>query len=376
MEPEPGPHVVLAGGATGGHLYPGLALAQALRDNCPQVKLTFLGGRCGLDAQLVPEAGYRLVRLAAGRGSPVSLRKPLNAPRFALACAQCMRLFARERPHAVVGLGGFAAGAPGLVAAWRGMPLILLEQNAIPGRVTRFLSRWAAEIHLEFPQARGLLSGAKGEIVDAGSPVRRAIADLADRAYAPASRDELLVIGGSQGAHRLNLLVAEAAPTLVRAGVCVRHITGDTDHARVAEAYAPLGEAAQALAYTHEMAQAYARARVVVSRAGGSTAAELWCAGLPAILVPFPEARDDHQTANARAQVQTGGAVLAVEKELCADRLTAAVLDLWHDTERLQRMSSAMRGLGRPDAADRIARRVLTLAGCEVGIHEQCSQVR
>ncbi|MFW5857913.1 MAG: UDP-N-acetylglucosamine--N-acetylmuramyl-(pentapeptide) pyrophosphoryl-undecaprenol N-acetylglucosamine transferase, partial [Planctomycetota bacterium] len=203
--PESLPHVLFAGGGTGGHLYPGLALAKALQARAGRIWITFVGTAHGLDAELAPAAGFPLYTVPAGRGSPLSLRRPWNAVRFVQSVTACRRIFRMRPPDVVVGLGGFAAAPAGLAARWAGVPLVLLEQNVLPGRVTRLLSRWAAEIHLQFDEARTRLPRARGAVLHSGSPLRAELAALADGP--PVDGDRLLVMGGSQGARRLNELV-------------------------------------------------------------------------------------------------------------------------------------------------------------------------
>jgi UDP-N-acetylglucosamine--N-acetylmuramyl-(pentapeptide) pyrophosphoryl-undecaprenol N-acetylglucosamine transferase len=363
METSGAPHILLAGGGTGGHLYPGLALAAELRDVEPEVRVTFAGTGEGLDDRLVPAAGWPLLTLAAGRGSPFSWRRPLNLLRFGRALLQCLLAFRRDPPDVVVSLGGFAAAPAGLVAQLYGIPLVALEQNVIPGRVTRLLARWAAEVHLQFGAAREHLQAA-GEVLTTGSPLRPALKMLA--AHNPLEGECLLVVGGSQGARRLNELVSAAAPQLVSFGVPLIHITGERDLALVQSAYEGIDpDSATVLPYAEEMAPLYFQTRVALARAGAGTAAELCAGGIPAILVPYPAARDDHQTANARVLAEAGAAVLVPEAELTPESLTALLAELWYDTERLQRMSRAMSSFARPEAGLVIAERVMALAAEE-----------
>ncbi|MFH0910294.1 MAG: undecaprenyldiphospho-muramoylpentapeptide beta-N-acetylglucosaminyltransferase, partial [Planctomycetota bacterium] len=357
--------IVLAGGGTGGHLYPGLALAEALKAVDSRVSIIFMGTSQGLEARLVPQAGYPLVELAAGRGSPISFRHPWNAARFGAALAQCARRFFNDPPAAVVSLGGYAAAAPGILARWRRIPLVLLEQNAIPGRVTRLLSRWAGEVHLQFDEARTYLSAPRERVFHTGTPVREKIAAL--YRYESGPKRHLLILGGSQGAERLNFLASACAPAWMEAGIPVAHITGERDYAKISSRYRSqygniLKDRLWLAAYADDMAPLYGSARLALMRAGASTAAEAALAGLPAILVPFPKARDDHQAANAGILEAAGAAKVIPEEKLTEELLHRVVLTLWRDAGRLDAMSASARRLARPDAAQEIAERVLALA--------------
>jgi UDP-N-acetylglucosamine--N-acetylmuramyl-(pentapeptide) pyrophosphoryl-undecaprenol N-acetylglucosamine transferase len=354
------PRVILAGGGTGGHLYPGLALAAALQSARPDAGISFVGTREGLDRELVPRTGYGLFPLSAGRGSPLSLRRPLNAFRFLASLGECWGHFAAEKPDVAIGLGGFAAAPAGLVARWRRIPLVLLEQNVLPGRVTRLLTPRARLVCLQFDRAREHLPRTRAEVAETGSPVRPEIAALTG--LAPASGARLLVIGGSQGAQCLNQIVCEALPSLIKAGVPVTHLAGTRNFEHVRGAYAGVDPAeAAVLPYCDRMAELYRDTRLAVARAGATTLAELAAAGIPAILVPYPAARDDHQTANARLHREAGAAEVEPEGALTPERLTEAVSRLWYDAQRLETMGSRMRAFARPDAADAIAGRVLQM---------------
>lgn len=361
MDTSGGLRIALAGGGTGGHLYPGVALAAALQVASPKLGLHFIGSSSGLERELLPRLGHAVRVLPLGRGSPLSLRRPVNALRFVRSLLVSRSWLRELAPHVVVALGGYAAAPLGMAAGQRRVPLILLEQNAVPGRVTRLLSRWACQIHLQFAEAEAHLRRTRASVRVSGSPVRDGILALAKEG-ARGGR-ELLVIGGSQGAERLNALFVEAGPSLARAGVRLIHLTGPREHVEVARAYAAAGTEHEALAYVDDMAALYRRARLVVARAGASTAAELGVLGLPALLVPFPAARDDHQAANAQSLARVGAAVVAPEAELTGQTLLARVLGLWQNDDALQRMGAAMKTTGRPAAAAVIAAAVLEAAG-------------
>jgi len=359
--PAGAPRLLLAGGGTGGHLMPGLALAAALRRLRPESEIVFLGTREGLDATLVPKAGWRLETVATGRGSPLSLRRPANLPRFLLALWQSWRLLGNLRPAALVALGGFAAAAPGIAAALRGVPLVVLEQNAIPGRVTRLLAPRATQVHLQFAEAAARLRLRPGAARTSGSPLRPEMEALARET--PCAGDALLVMGGSQGAEALNRIVAEAVRLPGLAGRRVLHVAGAEKAAAMRAAHADLGSRVETLGFCDDMAGLYRRSRLAIARSGATSLAELAAAGLPALLVPLPTAKDDHQRANARSIAAGGGAVVLDEPGLTGTALAREAGALLDDEPRRAAMGLALRATCRAGAAEAIAREVLAAGG-------------
>ncbi len=347
-----GPVLIMAGG-TGGHIFPGLALARALRAR--SVPVLWLGSQQGLEQTLVPEAGFELRSIAVqglrGRGAVSLLLAPL---RLARALWQAIGVLRAARPRAVVSFGGFAAGPGGLAAWLLRRPLLVHEQNRIPGLTNRTLARLARRVLCGFPGALP-----KGEAV--GNPVRAEIAALAPPAQRFAGRSgppRLLVLGGSQGARALNAAVPEA---LARCGVAfeVRHQCGRRLQEAAQAAYAAAGLPVQVEPFIADMAQAYAWADLVLARAGALTLAELAAAGLPAILVPYPHAVDDHQSANARSFVEAGAARMLPESPTLAAELALQLGELGRDAAQRQAMAEAARALARPEAAERLAEIVL-----------------
>lgn len=352
---ESAPVLILAGG-TGGHIFPGIAVAQALRAR--GVAVLWLGSDGGLETQLVPKAGIELrtlsVRGIRGKGWGARLAAPF---RIAGGVFAAWRMLGTARPRSALAFGGFAAG-PGGVAAWlRRVPLLVHEQNRVPGVTNRILSHFAKSRLCGFA---GALAG--GEWV--GNPVRSSIAALPAPRQRLAAREghlRLLVLGGSQGAVAINGVlpqVLQQMPPDLRP--LVRHQSGARHLERTRELYAAARIDAQVDAFIDDMTQAYAWADLVVCRAGALTLAELCAAGLPAILVPFPAAVDDHQTRNASALVEAGAARLVAEGEAFAGRLGAALVALCAGDdatarERLATMADAARTLAKPDAAARIA---------------------
>jgi UDP-N-acetylglucosamine--N-acetylmuramyl-(pentapeptide) pyrophosphoryl-undecaprenol N-acetylglucosamine transferase len=344
----------IAGGGTGGHVTPALALAEAVADrgDAPFV----MGGEIGLEGRLVPEAGFELVALPSGqmmgRGAAAQIRALFATARGVVAA---WRELGARRARVLVSVGGYAS-VPGVVAAaLRRIPIALVEPNAMPGRANRLAARLARGVFVQFDAAAAVL-GRRGPVTITGAPLRRAL--VASFRAAPPRRPpgkplRLLVFGGSQGARQINEAMIEAAPRLV--GTCeVFHQTGEADRERVAAAYTAAGVPARVVAFERDMPARYAESDLALCRSGALTVAELAMAGLPALLVPYPFAADDHQTANARAAAEAGAAILLPSRPLAAGDVLRALSDLVAHPERLLAMGRAAARLARPDAAQRI----------------------
>ncbi|HET8701166.1 MAG TPA: undecaprenyldiphospho-muramoylpentapeptide beta-N-acetylglucosaminyltransferase [Nitrococcus sp.] len=352
---------MLAGG-TGGHVFPALAVAEELRRR--QVGVVWVGTRRGLEARIVPAAGIAVewleVRGLRGKG----LRGWLGAPGMLLrALWQALWLVGRYRPRAVLGMGGYASG-PGALAAWLlRRPLLIHEQNITAGFTNRLLRRLARIVMTGFPE--GFAAGGTPSIWT-GNPVRAEITRVPApqlRYATPHEAPRLLVLGGSQGAEALNTIVPAALAELVpEQRPAVRHQTGERTLARTREAYRSHAIAAEVSAFIETMADAYSWADLVICRAGALTIAELAVAGVASVLVPFPYAVDDHQTANARYLSRAGAAVLIPERELTAQRLARVLASLLGDRDQLRIMAQRARQQGRPQASARVAELCLGIA--------------
>jgi UDP-N-acetylglucosamine--N-acetylmuramyl-(pentapeptide) pyrophosphoryl-undecaprenol N-acetylglucosamine transferase len=341
-------------GGTGGHVFPGLAVADVLRERGWRV--VWMGTRAGMEARLVAARGYELaaIRAAAMRGKGVlaALLLPFN---LLVGFWQSARAIFRLRPDVVLGMGGYVAFPGGMMASLLARPLAVHEQNAIAGLTNRILAGIADKTMSAFPQA---LKGAEWT----GNPVRVEIAALAEPAERYARRSgplQLLVVGGSGGAQALNECVPKAI-ALLEPRPSVTHQSGEKNYAALRAAYAAAGVQGELAPFIDDMARHYAEADLVICRAGAMTVAELSAGGVASVLVPYPYAVDDHQSANARFLADQGAAILLPQRELTPERLAALLRTL--DRPRLLEMARKARGLGRPDAARIVAERCMELA--------------
>jgi len=345
--------IVIAGGGTGGHVNPGLAIAQELVRRDPEREVRFVGTASGLEARLVPAAGFALetIRASGIVGKGITARVA-GLARLPLGLLDALRILGRFRPALVVGVGGYASGPVLAAALVRGIPAMIHEQNNWPGLTNRLLAPWVNRIAVSFSSTAGLV-GARGKLT--GNPIRAAFATLP--AWTPhAGPARVLVFGGSRGARAINEAVMAALPRLAAAGWIWRHQTGAADRDRVAAAYAAARiEGAKVEAFVDDMPAALAAADLVVCRAGASTLAELACAGRAAILIPFPQAAHDHQRQNAGAFAAAGAARVLEQEKLTGDRLAGEMQGLLADPKRVDAMAVAARTLARPDAAARLA---------------------
>lgn len=363
--------VLLTGGGTGGHVYPGLAVAEQVKRLAPDAEIRFVGTRRGIESTLVPRAGWALVTVPAsgfrGLGAAARLRFLGN---FAAGGLASLALLARWRPDVVLGTGGYVSAPVIAAARLLGITCAVQEQNAIPGSVNRLVGRWARRAYLGFAGAARWFPD--GRCVATGNPVRSAMAAAATTGGTGSAPDRrhVLVFGGSGGAATLNRAVGQAAAGWdARGDLTVLAQTGPREFAAVSAAVgaATTEGRVTVVPYIDDMAVELARADLVVCRAGAMTLAELHCLGKAAVLVPFPHATDDHQTRNARDCERAGAAVVVPDAECDGPRLEALVSSLLADPGRLAGMAAAARALGRPDAAAVIAADILALAGHPAG---------
>jgi UDP-N-acetylglucosamine--N-acetylmuramyl-(pentapeptide) pyrophosphoryl-undecaprenol N-acetylglucosamine transferase len=340
--------IVIAGGGTGGHLFPGLATAEMLARRRP-CRLTFIGSSRGIETRVVPKRGYPLrtlpVRALRGQGALGVASAVLRLP---ASVVSAWRILGDVDPDLLIGVGGYAS-APTVVAGWsRRIPTVLLEQNAHPGLTNRILARFADRVCVAFPESTAYFPRAK--TLETGNPVRPPAALPRNEGGA----FSILVFGGSAGAHRLNEVGVEAVARLGGVPLKVVHQTGEADVQSVRSRYAAHGITADVRAFIDDMSAAYGEADLVVCRAGATTLAELTALGKPAVLVPYPFAADDHQRKNAESLVKRGAAMMVLDRDLDPARLAQAICSLRDEPVRLAAMAAAAKALGKPDAAENV----------------------
>lgn len=349
--------IMVAGGGTGGHLFPGLAVVEELRRRVPGLEVKFVGTARGIEARILPGRGesLELLQVSPLKGQGLGARFKSFA-RIPSAMMEASRLLRDFDPDLVLGVGGYASGPVLLAAALSGRPTALLEQNAHVGMTNRILARFVDRAYITFPGTKEVFGDTKSRLT--GNPVRQEFVEQARLALADPEGFEsrartVLVLGGSQGARKLNEEVPRA---LARSGISARgievvHQTGEAMRDDVAATYRELGIEAKVVTFIDEIARGYSNAALVVARAGATTLAELCAIGRPSVLIPFPFASDDHQTTNARALEVEGASICVPEHELGAEALGDLIGRLVDDAGERRRMAGAARAHGRPDAA-------------------------
>ncbi len=349
--------LLVAGGGTGGHLFPGVAVVEELLEQEPDAEILFVGTERGIEARVVPELGYRFERIEVSGiktvGALGAIRGILRVPGSLLQSRKIIRDFG---PDVVIGVGGYASGPVVLAARLMGKRTAILEQNSIPGLTNRILGKVAHRIFLSFAHSESFFRAKKSELV--GNPIRKQIlASLSGEPEASGEPLRLFIFGGSQGAKAVNEMCTSAAEILAKQGLrlSIVHQAGKATLADTEAAYAESGVEADCRAFIRDMAEEYRAADIIVSRAGATTIAELGIVGKPAILVPYPFAANNHQELNAEEMVERGAAfMLKQEGPDDGNRLATLVGSLARDAHKRRDMAAAMRALGRPDAARRI----------------------
>lgn len=357
--------ILFAGGGTGGHLYPGIAVADELVRRDPSTVVSFVGTHRGLESRAVPARGLPLdlIRSAGLKGKSLgALARGLVL--LPLSALDAWRVLSSRRPDVVVGVGGYSSGPVLLLAALRRIPTLLMEQNTAPGFTNRQLAPFVRAAALSYDET---LRHFPGKGVVTGNPVRQEFLQALETAddVAPDGGGEVrvLIMGGSQGARAINDAMIAAAPLLAGRGLAVTHQTGERDLTRVRQGYAAASVAANVAAFFDDLHSQMRAADIVVARAGASTLAELTVLGRASVLVPLPTSADDHQRKNARVLAAAGAAEVIEEAELKGGRLAETLIALAADPLRRRSMAGRARGLGRPDAAARVADCIIALAG-------------
>jgi UDP-N-acetylglucosamine--N-acetylmuramyl-(pentapeptide) pyrophosphoryl-undecaprenol N-acetylglucosamine transferase len=356
-EPQSPLTVMIAGGGTGGHIYPGVAIAQEFKRRNPATQITFVGTARGLETKVIPREGFQLelIEVSALKrvGIFAQIRGLLLLPASFLAVRSLIR---RIAPDVVIGVGGYASGPVVLIASLMGVPTLVAEQNALPGFTNRTLARFVRAAAITFEEA-GQYFGNKAEIT--GNPVRTEF--FAVEPKEPGETIQILITGGSQGARAINDAMIGAIPMLTAErqqaeGVSLffTHQTGEKDYDRVRATYLENGIKAEVRPFLEAIVDAFANADLVVCRAGATTVAELAAAGKPALMIPFPYAADDHQRKNAEAVERAGAGRMILQTELTPERLVQELLWLARSPQQLKRMAEAGKQLSHPDAAARV----------------------
>ncbi len=351
---------ILAGGGTGGHVIPALAIANQLKQSY-NAEVLFIGTARGIENRLVPAAGYSLQLVRVGALKNVSLmtrlKTSLDLPR---ALFQAGRILSEFAPDVVIGVGGYASGPAMLSAVMKHIPTLAFEPNVVPGFANRIVAKFVSGAAVHFEETAKYFR--RAEVT--GVPVRQAFFDIPPKQRGTPT---VLVFGGSQGAHAINEAVFRCLPVLRREapGIHIIHQTGERDYNDALAAYNAQGEDAEVSKFIEDMPAAFARADLVVCRSGASTVAEIAAAGKPAVFVPFPRAADDHQRINAEALARHGAAVVVEESKLEGVWLAETIAALLQDANRLGQMSNAARALAHPNAAKDIAAMAARVGGIE-----------
>ncbi len=356
--------VVIAGGGTGGHLFPGIAIAEELADRLAHVEILFIVGRRPMEARILARYGYRTrsidVEGISGRGIRKGLAVLVKLPNSLFQSFSAIGAF---KPHVVLGVGGYSSGPFCLVSRLVGIPTAIHEQNAYPGLTNRLLGKIVNRVFISLEESREHFD--EQQTVLTGNPVRKA---FFSREAPMVERDKpfsLLVVGGSQGAKAINEIFIDALDILKkeRRPVNVRHQTGQQDHERVRDAYKRKGLSGTVVSFIDDMAEAYGEADMVISRAGATTLFELAAMGKPAILIPYPFATHHHQEINAASFVKAGGAVMILQDELTGEKLAHILMKYMDNPTALDRMAECAHKMNRLNAASHIVDQLLKMAG-------------
>jgi UDP-N-acetylglucosamine--N-acetylmuramyl-(pentapeptide) pyrophosphoryl-undecaprenol N-acetylglucosamine transferase len=351
---------ILAGGGTGGHVIPALAIANQLKQSY-NAEILFIGTARGIENRLVPAAGYPLQLVRVGALKNVSLMTRLKTafdlPRALIQAGGMLSEFA---PDVVIGVGGYASGPAMMSAVMKHIPTLAFEPNVVPGFANRMVAKFVSGAAVHFEETAKYFR--RAEVT--GVPVRQAFFEIPPK---NGGTPTVLVFGGSQGAHAINDAVFRCLPVLRREapGIHIIHQTGERDYNDALAAYSAQGGNAEVSKFIDDMPEAFARADLVVCRSGASTVAEIAAAGKPAVFVPFPRAADDHQRVNAEALARHGAAVVVEESKLEGVWLAETIAALLQDSNRLRQMSNAARGLAHPNAARDIATMAAKVGGVE-----------
>jgi UDP-N-acetylglucosamine--N-acetylmuramyl-(pentapeptide) pyrophosphoryl-undecaprenol N-acetylglucosamine transferase len=365
--------IIIAGGGTGGHLFPGVAVAEEFIKRDGSARILFAGTRHGIEARVIPKEGYQIRFLKAeGMVGRSVFRKIKAAFLFLVSIFQAMRIISSERPDIVIGVGGYASAGMVLAAHIRGIDTVIMEQNSVPGFANRFLGRFAGAVAVTYQESFSFFDRDRTYLT--GNPVRKSIlagqtVDAGSSVYSRRDRFNVLVFGGSQGAHAINSAIMAALHYLLdlRQSIHFIHQTGERELKAVTDAYTQLGFSGKVEPFIYRMPDAYAAADMVISRAGATTLAEVTATGKAVVLIPYPFAASNHQEFNARKLEDMGAAVVITERQLNGENLAGAIRELYENIERRAQMQKASKAVGRKDAAERIVDLAMSLCRKKLG---------
>jgi UDP-N-acetylglucosamine--N-acetylmuramyl-(pentapeptide) pyrophosphoryl-undecaprenol N-acetylglucosamine transferase len=356
--------IVIAGGGTGGHLFPGIAIAEEIQARGNTHRVVFVGTKKGIEHRILKQLGYDLQEInvegVKGRGLKALIKVTYQIPHSMWQSRQILKRFC---PDIVIGVGGYASGPAVITARIMGIPAAIAEQNAVPGMTNRILGKFANLVFVTYAQTKEWFPQSK--VIVSGNPVRKVFAARRAQAQEEKQYRQLLVFGGSQGAAAINRNVIAMMPQLqkMKDKLRVLHQTGDREVEMVRQAYAQHGLDAEVTPFIVNMADAYAAADLIICRAGATSLAEITAAGKAAILIPYPWAANDHQTKNAQVLDSAGAAVMINENELTGDKLFGVIDDLLADKQKLRQMEETSVKLGNIQAAAKIVDACMELAG-------------
>jgi len=355
--------IMIAAGGTGGHVFPGIAIAEAIRDADSEVDVVFAGTKDGIESKLIPELGWEIVHIGS-RSTHAGgfINRALSYLKVPVLVLRALKMLGREKPDAVIGTGGFAVGPLVLAASLKGIPTAIVEPNAVAGRANKKLARFVKKVFVGFPTAAR--SFPESKVMVTGAPVRISISMVkhnrsSDRPIT------VLCYGGSQGAQALNEVMVAMTSHIEKYADRIRiiHQVGRIEAVeKTADIYKRAQLEAEVFPFSNRIADLYCEADLAIARAGAGTVAELAVAGIPAVLVPLPQAVDDHQRVNAQQVAGSGGAIVIDQAALTGEALAKIVIDFLENPEKLKRMHEALASVAKPDASSQIARETIAMA--------------
>jgi UDP-N-acetylglucosamine--N-acetylmuramyl-(pentapeptide) pyrophosphoryl-undecaprenol N-acetylglucosamine transferase len=360
-----GKKVVIAGGGTGGHLYPGIALAKALKRNDMDIEITFVGTRQGIESKILPREGFNLKTiLSSGLLGKKGLRKWTSLCKLPIGTAQSMCFLIRNRPNLAVGVGGYAS-APLVFSAWLlRIPILIHEQNAFPGMANKWLGKIADKVAISFEESKRFFPNNKVEVT--GNMISEELCRPREE-FPPSSKDpfSILILGGSQGAHSINMAMIETLDLLAdrKGDIHITHQTGEADYESIKNMYKAKGFTADVQAFITNMPVRYRLASLVICRSGATTLAEITAAGRVSVLIPFPYATHNHQEHNARVVEAANAGELILDSEVSGERLAQSIKRAMDEPDQIQEMEDNSYGLGNRDATEKVREICMELIG-------------